>query len=101
ILNQTNGVINAWGGIEFGEAAGTYTGGSSLLTNSGGALYIGPGGIIYGGVYAPTNNITFSGGTVGALGNWASSLPITLGTLNGNITFLCGDANNDTYNITL
>jgi autotransporter-associated beta strand protein len=101
IFNETNGVVNAWGGIEFGAASGTYTGGSSFLTNSGGSLYVGPGGIIHGAVFAPTNAISFSGGTVGALGNWASSLPINLSTLNGNITFQCGDAYNDLYNITL
>lgn len=101
ILNQTNGVINAWGGIEFGAASGTYSGGSALLINSGGSLYVGPGGIFQGAVYPPTCNLSFSGGIVGALGNWSSALPITLGTNNGNTIFQCSDASDDPYDITL
>ena len=101
ILNQTNGVIYAYGGVEFGSASGTYSGGSAMLTNSGGSLYIGAGGIIRGAVYPPTNSITLSGGAVGALGNWSSTLPLTLATNNGNITFQCSDENNTPYNISL
>jgi len=38
VLTQTGGVINAWGGIQIG-GAGTFTGGSAMVTNSGGFLY--------------------------------------------------------------
>jgi autotransporter-associated beta strand protein len=46
-------------------------------------------------------NITLSGGTVGALANWSSSLPMTLGTVNGNITFQCADSFGSPHNISL
>jgi autotransporter-associated beta strand protein len=102
-LTQTGGVINAWGGIQIG-GTGTYSGGSAMLTNSGGFLYIGSignNGIKYGANVPPTNNISLSGGTVGALQNWISSCPMTLSTLNGNITFQCADANTSPWNISL
>jgi fibronectin-binding autotransporter adhesin len=102
-LTQTGGVINAWGGIQIG-GSGTYNGGSALLTNSGGFLYIGSignNGIKYGANVPPTNNISLSGGTVGALQNWISSCAMTLATLNGNITFQCADVNANPLNISL
>jgi autotransporter-associated beta strand protein len=88
VLNQTGGTINAWGGIVLGLDGGA---GSATVTNSGGALYIGPNGITKGGAYTGPFNITLSGGTVGDLTSpgWSSSLPMTLGTANGNITFNC------------
>jgi len=105
VLTQTGGVIYAWGGIQFG-GSGTYNGGTAGLTNAGGFLYIGNyggDGLKNGGTLAPTNYITFSGGTIGALGSWHSpaSLPITLSTLNGNVTFQCADNNGTPYNIAL
>jgi autotransporter-associated beta strand protein len=106
-LNQMGGVINAWGGIFFGEnTAATYTGSIASVTNSGGFLYIGGvgpngGGMAKGASFPPTINITFSGGTVGALGNWSSSLPINLATLNGNITFQCANASSSPFTIAL
>jgi autotransporter-associated beta strand protein len=108
-LIQSGGVINAWGGIFFGEntVANYPTGCYAAITNSGGTLYIGAvgpngGGIKQGTGGYPTNfNITFSGGTIGANGNWTSPLPITLATLNGNITFQCADSNQNFHNITL
>jgi autotransporter-associated beta strand protein len=101
ILNQTNGAIYAWGGIILGAASGTYNGGSSFVTNSGGYLYLGPNAIKLGTFFPPTNNITFSGGVVGALATWSCSMPVTLATNNGNITFQCADNNNTAYNISL
>ncbi len=103
-LTQTGGVINAWSGIIIGGAGATRTGGSAMITNSGGFLYIGAignNGIKYGANIPPTNNISLSGGTVGALGNWISSVPMTLATLNGNITFQCADSNSTPFNISL
>ena len=98
ILNQTGGVINAWGGILVGGSGS----GTALVTNSGGFLYIGSignNGIKIG--TSGTNRISLSGGTVGALQNWISSAPLTLATLNGNITFQCADAGGNPWNISL
>jgi autotransporter-associated beta strand protein len=104
-FTQTGGTVNAWGGITFGLAPGTiFNSGVAALTNSGGFLYIGPGGSI--GITkfansAATNYITLSGGTVGALGAWISSMPMTLATLNGNITFRTADSGGSPFNIGL
>jgi autotransporter-associated beta strand protein len=103
VLTQTGGVINAWGGIQLG-GAGTFTGGSAMVTNSGGFLYIGSvggAGIRFGTGVPLTDNISLSGGTVGALQSWISSVPMTLATLNGNITFQCADASTSPFNISL
>jgi autotransporter-associated beta strand protein len=104
-MNQTAGVVNTWNGITFGTlAAGSFpNGGSATLTQSGGTLNIGGGinGIKLGATAPPSMSITLSGGTVGALANWSSSLPITLGTANGNITFQCADASGTDHNIGL
>jgi autotransporter-associated beta strand protein len=104
VLTQTGGVINAWGGIVMGGASATRTGGSAFVTNSGGYLYLGAkggDGLRAGANLPPTNRIVFSGGTVGALQSWNSPLPITLDTLNGNITFQCADPGLNPLNITL
>ena len=101
VMTQTSCVVNAWGGIIFGAASGSFSGGSASLTQSGGTNYIGQNGISQGAAYTGSINITLSGGVVGALANWSSSLPMTLGTANGNITFQCSDASSDPYNISL
>jgi autotransporter-associated beta strand protein len=104
VLTQTGGVINAWGGIVFGGASATRTGGAAFVTNSGGYLYLGAkggDGLRSGVNLPPTYRIVFSGGTVGALQSWNSPMPITLDTLNGNITFQCADASLNPLNITL
>jgi fibronectin-binding autotransporter adhesin len=103
-FTQTGGVVNAWGGITFGAASGTFTQGIAALTNSGGFLYIGNGGGV--GITrkpgsAPTNYIVLSGGTVGALSSWVSSVPMTLDIPNGNITFQCADPFTTPFNISL
>ncbi len=98
VMTQTNGVVFAWGGILFGAPSGTA--GSATLVNSGGSLYLGKNGISVNAV-PPSINIMLSGGTVGALANWSSSLPMTLGNTNGNITFQCADNNNNPFNISL
>jgi fibronectin-binding autotransporter adhesin len=104
-LVQTGGVINAWGGIQIGGAAATYNGGSALVTNTGGFLYIGSvggnAGIRYGVGVPPTNVVSLSGGTVGALQPWISPAALTLATINGNITFQCADASGNANNISL
>lgn len=102
LFNQTGGTVLAYGEIMFGGSSGTYSGGLAALTNSGGGLYVGQYGINFGtGGHPGTNYITLSGGTVGALASWSSTIPMTLGTLNGNITFQCADNNNSPYNISL
>src|SRR6201999_1999791 len=73
------------------------------ITNAGGFFNIGPGGISLGALAPATNYITLSGGTVTTYGgSWTTTLPITLATDNGNITFQCADtASGAPYNITL
>ncbi len=104
-FTQAGGVVNVWGGILIGASSGTFSGGTAAVTNSGGFLYIGSGGsvgISYGaGGHAPTNYVVFSGGTVGALASWNSSVPMTLATANGNITFQCADSGGSPWNIAL
>jgi autotransporter-associated beta strand protein len=104
ILVQTGGMINAWSGIQIG-GTGTYDGGTGAYTNSGGFLYLGSigggGGIRYGALIPPTNSVSLSGGTIGALQNWISSVPMILDGNNGNITFQCADTNSNPFNISL
>jgi autotransporter-associated beta strand protein len=105
IFSQSGGTVKAWGGIAIGSASGTYAlNSSSAFTNSGGFLYIGNVGSI--GItrlanFSPTNYFVLSGGTVGALQSWISSVPLTLDTLNGNITFQCADESPSPFNISL
>ena len=104
IFSQSGGTIKAWGGIISGAASGTYLASTSAFTNSGGFLYIGnvaSVGISRGAASAPTNYFVFSGGTVGALQSWISTVPLTLDTLNGNITFQCADDTAASFNIGL
>jgi autotransporter-associated beta strand protein len=98
ILTQSGGTINAWGGIALGLAGGV---GTAALTNSGGILYLGPNGITTGGSFTGPFGVVLSGGTVGALGNWSSSVPLTLGTAGSNITFQCADNFTADHNISL
>jgi autotransporter-associated beta strand protein len=93
-LSETGGLINTWGGIVFGSGGGS---GTASLSMTGGSLNVGASGITKGGSYTGSMSITLSGGTVGDLTTpgWSSSLPMTLGTTNGNVTF------GPTYTITL
>jgi autotransporter-associated beta strand protein len=100
-LIQTNGTVFAWGGVVFGAASGSFSGGTASYTNTGGAIYIGSKGIVLNPAYPTNINIFFSGGTVGALANWSSPMPMTLGTINGNTTFTCADNSGNPYNIAL
>lgn len=102
ILYQTNGLIRAAGGIAFGFSSGAApTGTSAMLTNSGGFLYVGANGIALSGDNANTNIISLSGGTVGALANWSSSMPMILDGRAGNITFQSADDSGIPFNISL
>ncbi|MDB6111808.1 MAG: Autotransporter-associated beta strand repeat protein [Pedosphaera sp.] len=101
-MTQTGGVINAWGGILIG--GGTVTGGSATITNSGGSLYIGSAGgngIRFGAAVPTTNNISLSGGTMGALQSWISTVPLILDGNKGNFTFQCADAAGTSFDIAL
>jgi fibronectin-binding autotransporter adhesin len=87
--------------------------GSATLNITGGTLYIGgtvqsdgsgattAGGMVNRGTGTSTYAINLSGGTVGANANWSSSLNMTLGTTNGDVTFKAADASNAARNITL
>jgi fibronectin-binding autotransporter adhesin len=89
------------------------TNGSGTLNMIGGTLYIGgtvklthavptngAGGIVNRNSARPAN-ISLSGGTVGANANWGSSLNMTLGTTNGNVTFKAANAADAPFNIAL
>lgn len=90
VLNQTGGAINAYGGIVLGNGGGT---GAIALTNAGGNLNVGPNGITKGSSYSGPFIIALSGGTLSDLSSpgWSSSLPMTLGTSGGNVTFAPGN----------
>ena len=106
-LNGSNKLAGGAGGDAYSAA------GSATLNVTGGSLYIGgtvagngstsatAGGIGNRGTGTSTYAINLSGGTVGASANWSSSLNMTLGTTNGNITFKAADASNAARNITL
>jgi len=85
--------------ITLGDTNGIQTNGTVVLNQTGGSIYLGAGGIVSGS-NAPTytETITLGSGTVGALANWASSLPMTL---SGTMTFQAADGNNNPFNITL
>lgn len=103
-LTQTGGQINTWGGVQFGPSSGTTLSGSANWVQSGGSIYVGGSGITTASTFTAGNSDSFSifltGGTVGALASWSSSLPMTLGTSNGNITVQCSDGSNP-FNISL
>jgi fibronectin-binding autotransporter adhesin len=101
IYSQSGGTVNAWGGVAFGQVTGNFTQGFAALTNSGGFLYIGSAGIVKNLGSAATNVIDLSGGTIGCMANWISSMPMILDNLNGNITFQCSDINTTPFNISL
>ncbi|MHA3775160.1 beta strand repeat-containing protein [Verrucomicrobiota bacterium sgz303538] len=74
------------------------TGASSVLNVSGGALYVGSGGIVQGASSVGTTAVRFGNAVVGAKDSWSSSMPVTL---NGITTFQAADAANAPHDITL
>jgi autotransporter-associated beta strand protein len=102
-FTQTGGIVNDWGGILIGNTgSSTYTATcTAAITNSGGSLFIGSYGIVKGLTFPTVIKISLSGGIVGALANWSTTLPMNLDTLNGNITFQCADSGATAHNITL
>jgi autotransporter-associated beta strand protein len=95
-LSQTGGNVLAYGGVIFGVGGGT---GVASLTQTGGAFYVGQNGITKGAAYTGPYSITLSGGTIGALANWSTVLPLTL--TNGSETFQTADNGGSPNNITL
>ncbi len=96
------GVVNAWGGFQFGGGASAYAGGAiaSLLVSNTAAVYLGSNGIVEM-PFHPTDTITFSGGTVGALTNWSTMLPINFGNSGGPVTIRAADASSVSNNISM
>ncbi len=87
------------GRIAFGVAADT-VGGSGFLIVNGGTLYLGSGGIVRPnttGHYSST--ISLLSGTIGAVSDWSSSLPMQLS--GGNFAIQTADASNAAHNILL
>jgi len=111
---QLNGGVVSTVAINFGatvdsvdntaqlSTGGSPVGQSATMTVTGGELYIGQYGIVKNDSLLSTS-ITLSGGTVGAINsNWSSSMDMTLGTTNGNITFkAANEAGSTGYDIAL
>jgi autotransporter-associated beta strand protein len=88
--------------ISFGDS--TQTAGTDVMHLNGGALYVGTGGMVKGETSGSTTNlITLSGGTLGALGNWTSSLAMVLGGTSGSAatTIQTGTSSGTAHNISL
>lgn len=83
--------------IQFGQAA---LAGRSILSVSGGALYVGSGGMVLGSSEpAFVSELRLGAGTLGASANWSSSIPVVLGGFPSTVTG--ADAANTPYTITL
>jgi autotransporter-associated beta strand protein len=74
--------------------------GSATINITGGALYLGGGGIVKNGSAGLATNLNFDGGLLGAKANWGTSVPITLPN-NGNITIKAADVADVARNIAL
>jgi sialate O-acetylesterase len=103
-----SGTVNLLGGtvmtrvVQFGDGISTFNPGAAAALNvAGGTLYIGSGGITNGALGTLTRTIILSGGILGAIANWSSSLPMTFTNVNGNITFQAADSGNNAKDITL
>src|SRR5882724_4643491 len=85
--------------IDFGGGFSASSSGTGSLVVNGGSVYLGSGGLVKVGTGTFSQSTTLSGGTVGATANWASSLPMTLTNVNGNITFQAANSGNNPFNI--
>jgi len=111
-LGNGNGTLNVSAGtatvdtIQFGQVGTDTQGhpftaaGTGTLNVSGGALYVGSGGITTGTLPAANTAITLSGGTVGATANWLSSLDMTLSN-SKTVTIKAADAADAAHDISL
>ncbi|HTJ79247.1 MAG TPA: autotransporter-associated beta strand repeat-containing protein [Rariglobus sp.] len=104
-LNISGGTVNT-NGIAFGTVNVSGTGN---LTVTGGTLYMGANGISKNASYTSlTTNIGLSGGTVGALADWSSSMDMALNTGTAGVgagvapvTFQAATSGGVAHNITL
>jgi autotransporter-associated beta strand protein len=102
IVNVSGGIVTALG-IQFGSQGGIYTANPTVQFNlTNGTVYLGSGGIGLGtgvtGLTSPT--IMLAGGTLGALANWSSTMPMSL-VNSGTVTLQTADANGNAANVTL
>ncbi|HEV2693408.1 MAG TPA: autotransporter-associated beta strand repeat-containing protein, partial [Verrucomicrobiae bacterium] len=79
-------------GLGYGSIADTV-----VLSQSGGSLYVGSGGIQKVSS-AATASVVWSGGTLGATADWSSTMPITV---SGAVTLKAADVANVAHNIVL
>lgn len=76
------------------------TAGSGTVTINGGTVYLGTGGFAKSGTSGMTSTIKLGNGTLGAKGDWSTSLPLSL-TSGGNISLQAADASSTAHAITL
>jgi autotransporter-associated beta strand protein len=76
--------------------------GSTLVVNDGATLYLGSVGLNEGSTPTVDSgaSVTLATGTIGALANWSTSVPIVL-TTGSTTTFQAADANSVAHDITL
>lgn len=101
----SGGVVTA-AGMQFGAVTtatnGSPVGSIATLNMTGGALYLGAGGLAKGTDNTVIDSrINLSGGVIGATANWSSSMDMTLSATNGNITFKAANASNAARDIAL
>ena len=101
IVNISGGTVTV-SGIQFGSSGGIYTANPTAQFNlTNGTVYLGSGGINWGagvtGFSSPA--ISLAGGTLGAMVNWTSTVPMALA--NGKVIFQAADANGNAWNIVL
>jgi autotransporter-associated beta strand protein len=93
----SGGTLTA-GKIAFGAVTDT-VGGNGFLIVSGGALYLGSGGIVQPNTAGFVSTISLTNGSLGAVADWSSTLPMQLsGT---NFTIRAADATGTAHNISL
>lgn len=105
-FNLSGGVVTTGSAGTISLGGGAFTGngssaGTGVLNVTGGSLYIGSGGIVRGGSSNFVSAVNLSGGTVGAVANWSSVHPITLGTTNGPVTFRAANSSGTGFDIQL
>jgi autotransporter-associated beta strand protein len=121
-LDTTNGIVlapNAGGGsdsaelylsggtttankIAFGAISDTVTGTGWVFVNGGATLYLGSGGIVMSNSHSYSATVELTGGTLGAIADWSSMLPMNLNGGSGvNFTIKAADASSVAHNISL
>ncbi|MDB6122954.1 MAG: Autotransporter-associated beta strand repeat protein [Pedosphaera sp.] len=103
IMNISGGTVTAQG-IQIGSASGTYTSSpTNKLNITGGTVYLGAPNISVPKNTGTNHAINLSGGTIAALSTWspASTAPMNLTNVNGDITFQAADAVGSSFDIAL